>query len=526
MRAAEGGRTLPGPARPAPDGEERPLLALHGITKRFGPTLALDGVSVAFRGGEVHALVGENGAGKSTLLNIIAGVIRPDPPSRMEIDGQSVSFAHYSPRAAQVLGISIVPQESALIEAMTVAENIFLGREPRLGPVLKRGEMFARAEVLLRRLGANFGPDVPVERLSVAQAQLVEIARALALESRVVAMDEPSAVLAGDELEGLFRIIHQLTSDGVAVIYVSHRLDEVFDHCDRFTVLKDGRLVETGPVGDVRRDELIRMMVGREVSDVFPPPANNLGRVRLRVSRLSVKGKLRGIDLEVREGEILGIAGLMGSGRTTLAKAVFGAIPVSDETRVWVDGVEGPFRSPAQALKAGLAYVPEDRTREGLATRKTVRWNLTLLGLRRILQGPLRLIRPRTERALVQAAVTRFSIRTSPTGDDVIAKLSGGNQQKVVLAKWLEASPRVLILDEPTRGIDVGTKQEIYRLLRQLATEGLAIVVISSDLIEILGLADRIVVVCEGRIAGELEGRSATEEAVMRLATASEDVKP
>lgn len=498
-----------------------PLLALEGITKRFGPTLALDDVTAGFAAGEVHALVGENGAGKTTLLNIVAGVIRPDPPSTMLFEGVQVDWARHSPRSAQTLGISIVPQEFALIESMTVAENVLLGRELRRGPVLRRRDMGAKVEGLLRRLGANFSADTPVERLGVAQAQLIEIAKALAIDSRIVAMDEPSAVLAGDELERLFRIVRQLADDGVAVIYVSHRLDEVFAHCDRFSVMKDGRLVESGSVGDVDRDRLVRLMVGREVSDAFPDRRTGTGPTVLRVEDLSVDGKLHDIDLEVRAGEIVGVAGLMGSGRTTLAKAIFGAIPVSEGTTVEVGESRGPFRDPRAALAAGVAYLPEDRKREGLATRKSVKMNTTLLGLGRASGGVPRLIRPGAEREMVGKAISRFSIRASPEGHDLVMRLSGGNQQKVVLAKWLEAGPKVLILDEPTRGVDVGSKQEIYRILRDLADDGLGIVVISSELIEVLGLADRIVVMCEGRIAGELPGGAASEEDVMRLATAA-----
>jgi ribose transport system ATP-binding protein len=494
------------------------LLELSGITKRFGPTLALDGTSVEFRPGEIHALVGENGAGKSTLLGVMAGFVEPDPPSEMRIDGLAVDFTRYSPRAAQRAGISIVPQELAVVEPMTVAENIFLGRETQRGPFLDSGAMRRRARELLGRLGATASPDDPVERLSVAQLQLVEIAKALSLQSRVVAMDEPSAVLAGEELERLFRIVHGLAAEGVAVVYVSHRLDEVFGHCDRFTVLKDGKVVASGEVSGVRRSDLVRMMVGREVSDAFPDRSVSAGAVRLRVTDLSLAGKLEGVSFDVRAGEILGIAGLMGSGRTTLAKTIFGAIPAS-AGRIEVDHAAGPFASPRQALEAGLAYLPEDRRREGLAVGKPVALNASLLALRKLARGPLRLISSRDERALVRALIERLAIRTSPSGEDLAARLSGGNQQKVVLAKWLEAQPRVLILDEPTRGIDVGAKAEIYGILRGLAAEGLAIVVISSELIEILGLADRILVMAEGRVAGILPGEGATEEAVMRLAT-------
>ena len=495
-------------------------LLLSNASKRFGATQALDGVSVAFAPGEVHALVGENGAGKSTLLGIVSGVVRPDPPSAMEISGRPVDLARWSPKAAQAAGVSVVPQELAVIEPMTVAENIFLGREPRRGPVLDRREMRRRGQELLVRLGASFSYDDPVERLSVAQLQLLEIARALSISSRVVAMDEPSAVLAGDELDSLFRVIHQLADDGVAVIYVSHRLDEVFAHCDRFTVLKDGQVAGSGLVRQTRRADLIRMMVGRAIAETFPGRTGNSGRVLLEVSDLSVAGKLEAVSLQARAGEILGIAGLMGSGRTTLAKAIFGAVRVASGT-VAVDGARGPFRSPRHALRAGLAYLPEDRRREGLALSKTVCWNASLLGLGRLSRGVARLIPPAAERDLVRRLVSQLSIRTAPSGEDVVGSLSGGNQQKVVLAKWLEAGPKVLILDEPTRGIDVGTKAEIYALLRALTGQGLAVVVISSELIEVLGLADRILVVADGRVAGELPGEQATEEAVMQLATGS-----
>lgn len=499
----------------APD---QPVLALAQVTKRFGPTVALDGVSIAFSAGEIHALVGENGAGKSTLLNIISGVVRPDPPSSMLMRNLPVSFAHHAPKAAQELGISLVPQELAVIEPMSVAENIFLGRERRRGPFLDRRTMRRRSRELLERLGANASPDDSLERLSIAQLQLVEIAKALSFESAVLAMDEPSAVLGGEELERLFGVIHQVASEGVAVIYVSHRLDEVFEHCDRFTVLKDGRVAGSGLVRDVTRRDLVRMMVGREVSEIFPPREGTPGAVRLRVSNLSVKEKLHDISFEAREGELLGIAGLMGSGRTTLAKTIFGSISASSGT-VEVDGEVGPFRTPEHALRAGLAYVPEDRHREGLALNKPVRWNVSLLVLRKLVRGLLRLVAKRTERQLVERLVDQLSIRTSPSGDELAASLSGGNQQKVVLAKWLAAKPRVLILDEPTRGIDVGTKEEIYKILRGLADQGLAVVVISSELIEVLGLADRILVLADGRITGELRGEEATEEEVMRLAT-------
>jgi rhamnose transport system ATP-binding protein len=503
-----------GPADAGP----APILGLTGVTKAFGPTVALRGVDIAFRAGEVHAVVGENGAGKSTLLGVIAGFVRPDPPSQVRLAGVAIDLASHSPRAARDLGIAIVPQELAAIEPMTVAENIFLGREPRRGPFLRRREIDRRATEVLGRLGASIPPDTPVERLSVAQLQLVEIAKALTHDSRFLALDEPSAVLAGDELDRLFDVIVQLASDGVAIAYVSHRLDEIFAHCDRYTVLKDGAVVASGRVADTTRAQLVRLMVGRGVSDSFPDRATRTGDVRLRVSDLSVRGSLDRVSLEVRAGEIVGIGGLMGSGRTTLAQAIFGAVPVSGG-HVEVDGHAGPFHSPRAALAAGVAYLPEDRRRDGLATTKPVAQNLSLLALRELVKGPLPLVSTASERALVARLVDQLRIRTAPDGSDLAGRLSGGNQQKVVLAKWLQVTPGVLILDEPTRGIDVGTKEEIYRMLRTLADGGLAIVVISSELIEVLGLSDRIIVMADGRVAGELKGASASEEDVMRLAT-------
>jgi ABC-type sugar transport system ATPase subunit len=499
-----------------------PVLELAGVRKTYGRTIALRGVDVTFRSGEIHALVGENGAGKSTLLGIVAGFVRPDPPSVVRVDGVPLDLDAHTPRSARDLGLAIVPQELAAIEPMTVEENIFLGREPRRGPFLRRGEMRRRSAEVLSRLGARIPPDKPFQRLSVAQRQLVEIAKAIAHDSRFLALDEPSAVLAGEELDRLFRVIHQLASDGVAIAYVSHRLDEIFAHCDRYTVLKDGQVVATGRVDEVDRSGLVRMMVGRPVSDSFPDRAAAPGDVRLRVADLSVRGKLDRVTFEARAGEIVGIAGLMGSGRTTLAQAIFGAVAASGG-RIEVDGRSGPFPSPRAALRAGVVYLPEDRRRDGLATTKPVATNVSLLAFRALVRGPV--ISTSAERDLARGVIERLAIRTTPDGSDLVGRLSGGNQQKVVLGKWLEATPGVLILDEPTRGIDVGTKEEIYRMLRSLARDGLAIVVISSELIEVLGLSDRIVVMSDGRVAGELVGGAATEEDVMRLATGGQAAK-
>ena len=514
----------PSPSSPVP-AEGDAFLSLRGITKSFGRTKALRGVDIDFLPGRIQALVGENGAGKSTLLGIIAGFVEPDPPSAARVGGVAIDFGALSPRGANKLGIAIVPQELAVVEPMNVAENIFLGREPRRGPFLDGSTMHRRAAAMLERLGTKIPTDTPVERLSVAQLQLVEIAKALSNDSRFLALDEPSAVLAGEELERLFRVVHQLADEGVAIAYVSHRLDEIFEHCDSLTVLKDGEVVAHQPVARTTRPELVRLMVGREVSDTFPARASDTGEVLLRVTDLSVSGKVERVSFEIRAGEIVGIAGLMGSGRTTLAKTIFGAIPAKSGA-VEVAGIRGPFASPRAALAAGLAYLPEDRRREGLATSKSVATNLSLLALRELMGDRIRLVSSSAERGLVARQVEQLAIRCATDGSDLAGRLSGGNQQKVVLGKWLEAKPRVLILDEPTRGIDVGTKEEIYRILRDLAASGLAILVISSELIEVLGLSDRIVVMSEGHVAGELVGDGASEEDVMRLATAAPSTPP
>ena len=497
-----------------------PALQLRDVSKRFGATTALDRVSLSCLPGQVCALVGENGAGKSTLLGILAGAHQPDS-GEVLIDGSPIDFRRHSPWGAQRLGIAVVHQEFALIESMSVAENIFLGREPRRGIVIDRQEMNRRAAEILESLGAEFPPSARVERLSVAQAQLVEIAKALAFDSRILALDEPSAVLGGSELDALFSVVRRLTQSGVTVIYVSHRMDEIFDLCDQYVVLKDGLVTGSGRVAETNRGDLIRLMVGREVSDTFPERSTGTGRVRLRVREVAVTGKLAGISLDVREGEIVGLAGLMGSGRTVLAKAIFGQIPVSSG-EIEVDGQRGPFKTPAQAVGAGLAYIPEDRKREGLALGQSIRWNATLLALPS-LRRALGLVSTRLEEDLVARLTDDLDIRLA-AGSQRAGQLSGGNQQKLVMGKWLEIQPKVLIMDEPTRGIDVGSKEQIYRLLRKLADQGLAILAISSELIELLGLCDRILVLSQGRLVGELGASEASEEAIMQLAVTGPSV--
>jgi ABC-type sugar transport system ATPase subunit len=494
-----------------------PLLELAGIGKNYGRVTVLDGVSLQVRSGEVHAIVGENGAGKSTLLKILAGVV---PPNRGEIRlrGKSVDIGRLDPERAHRLGVSVVHQEFSLLPAMTIAENVFLGREPRRKGFLDRASMRSRTVELLARLGSDLDPDLPAERLGVAGAQIVEIAKALSLDADVLAMDEPSAVLSGPELEQLFHVIEHLSADGVAVLYVSHRLDEIFRICDRYTVLKDGVVSGSGRIEETNHDGLVKMMVGREVSQVFPPPGVEPGSPRLSLRSFQVPGLPAPVDLDVRSGEIVGFAGLNGAGRSRLVRGIFGVLP--SEGTVIVDGHERrAFAHPADAMAAGIAFIPEDRKQDGLALGKSVRQNVSLNVLERLTSGSL--LSTPAETAFATEQIDRYDVRTRRDGATPTGALSGGNQQKVVLAKWLANEPSVIILDEPTRGIDVGSKAQIYELLRALADQGAAVLVVSSELVEVLSLADRILVMADGRIVDEMHGDDATEERVLTVITES-----
>jgi len=491
--------------------------SIRGVTKTFGRTTALDDVSISFEPGEIRALVGENGAGKSTLLSIIGGLVRPDS-GELAIGGEPVGLARHNPITALDRGIAVVHQELALNDALSVAENIFLSRLPlRAGVFIDRRALYRRSAELLERVGARFSPRRRVETLSIANRQLVEIAKALAYETRFLALDEPSSVLVGDELELLHGLMRQLADDGVAVAFVSHRLDEVLQVCDTYTVLKDGQVTGSGDIAEADKALLVRLMVGRDVSEVFPPPHSAPGDPVMQMDGITVDGLLADIHLTVREGEIVGLAGLMGSGRTSLAKTLFG-IHHPSRGSITIDGHVGTARSPAKAMAGGVAYLPEDRKLDGLALGHSVRWNASLLALKE-LSNQLSIIDTDDERTRVAKRIEDLAIRTAPEGSDLAGALSGGNQQKVVLGKWLETRPRLLVLDEPTRGIDVGAKEHIYELLRTIADDGVGVLFISSELVEIIGLCDRVVVMREGRVAGELPGDEADEESIVALAT-------
>ena len=497
-------------------GPEPPVAALRGVAKRFGAVEALTDAGLELYSGEAHALVGENGAGKSTLIKILAGLHRPDAGS-IEIDGREVEFA--DPAAAAEAGIAVIYQEPALFGDLTVAENLFAGRQPRgrFG-MIDRTEMNRRAAALFERLGVDLDPDRPAKGLSIADQQLVEIAGAIRSRARVLIMDEPTAALSGVEVERLFGVVEGLRRAGTAVLFISHRFDEVQALCQRVTVMRDGARVSTDRMDAVTVDELVHRMVGRSMEVMFPHRRVRPGPTVLEVEGLRRGGLSGEVSFSVRAGEIVALAGLVGSGRSEVVQAVFGIEP-RDAGTVRVAGRRLPSGRPQAAMAAGVALVPEDRREQGLLLDLSVMRNATLVkrkGLARfgfLTGGP--------ERREAAAWTARLQTKYGHL-HDAAATLSGGNQQKLVLAKWLATDPKVLIVDEPTRGIDVGTKAEVHRILSDLAAEGVAVLMVSSELLEVLGMADRVLVMREGRIAGELDREEATEESVMRLATGQE----
>lgn len=489
------------------------LLELGEISKSFGGVRALKGVSFDLRPGEIHALVGENGAGKSTLIKVITGAHAPDS-GRLAIDGRIV--AAMSPTLARELGIAAIYQQPALFPDLTVAENIAIGLEP--GGAFRRirwRDRAARARRLLERVGARIDVQAPVRALSMPEQQLVEIARALGAEARILIMDEPTASLSDQEVDRLFQVILDLRTHGVGVIYISHRLEELPRIADRVTALRDGAVVGTRPMGETSRGELIRMMVGRELQAVFPKTTVAAGEVVLETRGLSCSRTGVGeVDLVVHAGEIVGLSGLVGAGRTELARVLFGLTP-ADGGEIRIRGRSVKIGSPGEAVRQGIAYLPEDRRRHGVILEMSTAANITLATLRGI--SRLGLLDFGRERAIAHDYVVRLGVKT-PSLDAPVGNLSGGNQQKVALARWLVAEPSLLILDEPTQGVDVGAKAEIHRLMSTLAERGLAVLMISSELPEILGMSDRIVVMRSGRIMGTLERSIATQESIMELA--------
>ncbi|MFF9554777.1 sugar ABC transporter ATP-binding protein [Streptomyces albus] len=493
----------------------RELLRTEGIRKTFPGVVALDGVDFDLRAGEVHVLLGENGAGKSTLIKVLSGAYRADA-GRVLRDGKPVRIS--GAEAAEKLGIATIHQEFNLVPQLSVAENIFLGRQPRRLGIVDRKKMEADAKVLLDRVGVTASPRTPVGELGIAGRQMVEIAKALSLRTRVLIMDEPTAVLTSEEVARLFAIVRKLRSDGVGIVFITHHLEEIPAIGDRVTVLRDGRSVGQVPA-DTPEDDLVRLMVGRDIAQQYPrergeADADAGSAPLLRVSGLRKQGVFEDVSFEVRAGEVVGIAGLVGAGRTEVVRAVFGADPY-DAGRVEVAGKRLPGGDVWASHTAGLGLVPEDRKGQGLLPEASVADNLALVTMREASRGGL------VDRGGLRKEAARIADRLGVRMaglDQHVRTLSGGNQQKVVIGKWLLAKSRVLILDEPTRGIDVGAKVEIYQLINELTASGHAVLMISSDLPEVLGMSDRILVMSQGRIAGELTAREATQDAVMALA--------
>ena len=501
------------PRLPGDDGRPAPLLALSGVAKSFGAVAALRGVHLELYAGEAHALVGENGAGKSTLVKILAGAHLPDAGT-LTLEGHPLLL--HRPADARAAGIGVIYQEPTLFPDLSVAENIFMGRQP-LGRWRRvdREAMRRRSVELFHRLGVDLDPDRPARGLSIADQQLVEIAKALSFDARILIMDEPTAALSGVEVERLFAVVRALCAAGAAVLFISHRLTEVFSLCQRVTVLRDGAWVSSRPTTELSVEEVVRQMVGRDLSALFPKQEVPPGEVLLDVRGLTRRGVFEDVTFSVRQGEIVALAGLVGAGRSEVVRAVFG-VDRYDAGEVRVAGRRLPMGRPAAAIAAGLALVPEDRRQQGLVMELSVERNATLTQRRAL--SRFGLLRRAAERRTAAAWARRLQVKAARLQDPV-STLSGGNQQKVVLAKWLATSPRVLVVDEPTRGIDVGTKAEVHRLLSELAGTGLAVLMVSSELPEVLGMADRVLVMHEGRLVADIPRPQASEEAVMFAAT-------
>ncbi len=497
--------------------EPQPLLHMAHISKTFPGVQALKDVELTVYPGEILALVGENGAGKSTLVRILSGVFPPDPDSGQIVwDGRPVAI--HSPHDAQALGISMIHQELALIPYLDVGKNIYLGREPAgvIPGTINWAQLYDQARQQLARLGLDVDPRTPVNRLPLAQQQMVEVVKALSLDARLLVMDEPTSALTEREVDTLFQQMRALRAQGVSIIFISHRLEEIFAVADRVTVLRDGERVGTERIADLTEEKIIRMMVGREVQDIYERRERQGGtEPALEVRGLSSRGAIEDVSFQLYRGEILGLAGLVGAGRTELAETIFGLRPATAGV-IHLDGREVKIRRPAEAIRHGIGFVPEDRKAQGLFLRMTVSSNVVMALLGKLARWGL--IRHQQAEAISADFVQRLDIRT-PSLVQRVRNLSGVNQQKVVIAKWLTLEPKILILDEPTRGIDVGAKAEIHHLMNELAERGVGILMISSELPEVLGVSDRVLVMHEGRLIGEYDPRTATQDDIMGAAT-------
>ncbi|MGH7950503.1 MAG: sugar ABC transporter ATP-binding protein [Limisphaerales bacterium] len=490
------------------------VLKMEGISKSFSGVAALNNVKLAVARGEVHAVMGENGAGKSTLMKILSGIVQKDRGGIL-LDGKAVEIK--SPKEALGLGISMIHQELNPVRAMTVAENIFLGKEPcyRFTNVVNRKKQRELTLALFREMDISINPDKKMAELSVAEMQLVEIVKAVSYNSRIIIMDEPTSAITGREVLKLFEIIRSLKSKGIAIIYISHKMDEIFRISDTITVLRDGQYIETRPAKELDHDTLVKLMVGRKISELFPKVISKKGSISLEVEGLTKRGLFENISFKVRQGEVFGIAGLMGAGRTDVMEAVFG-LRRADAGTVKINGHEARIQSPADAISHRIALITEDRQMKGLNLKASVRDNITLANLKNFSRFG-QILQFKKENLAADAEIEKLRIKTYHR-NQIVKTLSGGNQQKVVLAKWLLNDPKIVILDEPTRGIDIGAKAEIYKIIAQLAEQGKTIIMISSELEEILGLCDRVIVLCHGKITAEFERGAFSQENIIEAA--------
>lgn len=497
--------------------QEEYALKMSGITKKFPGVLALDHVSLRVRKGEVHALLGENGAGKSTLMKILSGAYTKDE-GEIELFGEKVELGN--PAVSKKLGIGIIYQELNLVPTLTVAENIFIGRYPRKNRFqIDWRSMQEQAEKILRDLEVEVHATDITGKLGIAQQQMIEIAKAVSLDARIIIMDEPTAPLTDRETRRLFGIVEKLKSQGISVIYISHRLEEVKEICSRATIMRDGQTITEIDVAKTQIDEIIRHMVGRELTDQYPQVEKEIGDVIFEVKGLTIPGKVSDINFQIRAGEVLGIAGLVGAGRTETARGIFGLDAVSSG-KIYVDGKECTIKKPGDAIAAGIGFVTEDRKDQGLVLCLSVGENITLASLDEVeTAGVLSLGK---EQKIIQSYVDKMNIKT-PSSRQRVENLSGGNQQKVVLAKWMLSNCKVLIFDEPTRGIDVGAKVEVYNIINALAKEGKAVMMISSEIAEVIGVSDRVMVMARGKVQGSLDSTDITQEKIMTLAIGMED---
>lgn len=496
------------------EGMGQALLELRNITKSFPGVLALDKVELEIRPGEVHVLMGENGAGKSTLMKIVDGIYHPDD-GEIFVRGQQTNI--HSPVEAMGLGIAMIHQELNTVLHMTIAENIFLGRETGKGILYEKKEMALQAKKVLEQLEINLNPNQKVIELSVAQRQMVEIAKAVSMNAQIIIMDEPTSAISDKEVEALFEIIERFRKEGKGIIYISHKMDEIFQIADRITVMRDGKTVGTYNASDITSEQLVAKMVGRELKEVYPGQiSHKIGEEIFNVKNLSSTGVFENVTFQLKKGEILGISGLMGAGRSEVAETIFG-LREKKSGEITVNGKKIVIHKPKDAIKAGIAFITEDRAQTGLNLKTTVKKDISTLTLSQYCNR-LSIINKGKENQVVEDSIKRLRIKT-PSSNQAIKNLSGGNQQKVIIARWLLVDPEILIMDEPTRGIDVGAKYEIYTIMRELAASGKAILMISSELPEIIGMCDRTIIMHEGRVTGELSKEEMTQENIMKLAS-------